>query len=297
MIIESWVWWTLLAASMQSVRTAAQKQLSGEVSALTATLVRYLYGLPFAVAYLVYLVHDRGGALPLPGTTFFIGASIAGVLQILATVLLIKLFTLRSFAVGTTYIRSELLLTAGIGYLFFGELISFPGWIAIVTCVVGLVIISISKTGGLSSLWNTSAIYGLGSGLSFALTSLFLRDASLSFGINDAAFSAAITLVYMVTLQTIICLIWVRLQHPGEISKAVTLWKPATFVGITSVLGSVGWFTAMTLELASYVKTLGQVEFLITLSISVFYFRERPTRMELLGMVMIIAGALILLSV
>jgi len=64
---------------------------------------------------------------------------------------------------------------------------------------------------------------------------------------------------------------------------------------VTSVAGSIGWFTAMTLEFASYVKTLGQLEFLFTLAISILYFRERPTPMEFMGMGLIIFGAVILL--
>ena len=55
-----------------------------------------------------------------------------------------------------------------------------------------------------------------------------------------------------------------------------------------------GWFTAFTLERAAYVKTLGQIEFLTTLAISVLYFKERPTPMELSGMV-ILVGAVVLL--
>jgi uncharacterized membrane protein len=61
------------------------------------------------------------------------------------------------------------------------------------------------------------------------------------------------------------------------------------------VLGSAGWFTAMTLQSASYVKTLGQVEFLITLMLSIFYFKEKPSPMELLGMGLIVLGAMLLL--
>jgi drug/metabolite transporter (DMT)-like permease len=71
--------------------------------------------------------------------------------------------------------------------------------------------------------------------------------------------------------------------------------KPALFVGVTSVLGSAGWFTAMTLQSASYVKVVGQVEFLMTLLLSVFYFKERPNPMELLGMGLVVVGALLLL--
>ncbi len=61
------------------------------------------------------------------------------------------------------------------------------------------------------------------------------------------------------------------------------------------MIGSAGWFTAMTLELASYVKTLGQIEFLLTYAIGWFYFRERPLVAESIGMVLIVCAVVLLL--
>ncbi|HIG39901.1 MAG: EamA family transporter [bacterium] len=300
MSLEPWVFWTLLAASMQAVRTAGQRHLTSEITPLAATLVRYLFGLPFVALWLAYvsstyLSVEGNTALPSLNLTFLRSAFLAGILQIFATVLLIQLLTLRNFAVGSTYVKSEILLTAIIGYFFFTEAITLIGWVAIIVCVAGLMVVSISKSGGLNSLWNRSALYGLGSGLCFALTSLFLRQASLSLGVEDSMLSAGMTLTYMVILQTMITVVWVRWQQPGEISKVFQQWRPALFVGITSVIGSVGWFTAMTLELASYVKTLGQVEFLLTVLIAIFYFKERPTRPEVVGMLLIISGGIVLL--
>ncbi|MCB1644295.1 MAG: DMT family transporter [Pseudomonadales bacterium] len=291
-ILDSWILWTCLAAGMQSVRTAAQKYLTGDMSAVAATLVRYLFGLPFALAWFAALAAARDWHLPDIGLTFLICGLLAGILQILATVLLVHLFTLRNFAVGNTYVRSEIVLTALIGYFFFSEAITLLGWIAVLVCVSGLVLISLAKTGRLSSLWNESAMFGLGSGLAFALTSLLLRKGSLSLPVDDPMLTASMTLLYMVLLQTCLTSAWVAARQPEEFGILRRKWRACLFVGATGVAGSVGWFTAMTLELAAYVKTLGQIEFLFSLSIAWFYFRERPRRQELIGMVLIVAGAL-----
>ena len=290
-MIEPWVYWTLLAAVMQSVRTAGQKVLVADISSVSATLVRYLFGLPFAALYLAWLLASRHWQLPEFNAVFLVSGLFAGVLQIIATVLLIQLFTLRNFAVGSTFIRTEIVLTALLGFALFGEAVSLAGWLAMLVCVAGLVLISLAKTGLVSSLWNQSAVYGLGAGLCFALTSLLLRQASLSLGLADAMFSAALTLMYMVLLQTVITLAWVARWRPGELTVIATKWRPCLFVGATAVAGSVGWFTAMTLELAAYVKTLGQVEFLVSLLIAVYFFKERPSRLELAGMLLIVLGA------
>ena len=304
-MLESWIFWTLLAALMQSVRTAGQKYLTGHISALGATLVRYLFGLPFAAVYLLWLAQRGTSPLPELNDTFIICALLAGILQIVATILLIRLFTLRNFAVGSTYVRSEIILTAIIGAVLFAEAISLLGWLAIGVSFAGLIVISsgraslgrtnLGSTGKLKSLWNRSAAYGLGAGMSFALTSLLIRRASLSLGVQDAMLAAAITLTFMVTIQTAITFFWVLKQNARELGTIMRQWRPSLFVGVTSVVGSAGWFTAFTLEKAAYVKTLGQVEFLITLAIAVLYFKEFPSKSELTGMLLIVVGVIVLL--
>ena len=62
--MELWIVFTLLAVLMQSLRTAAQKQLSGEMSALATTLARYLYGLPLVVVYLIAVAAYSKSGIP-----------------------------------------------------------------------------------------------------------------------------------------------------------------------------------------------------------------------------------------
>jgi drug/metabolite transporter (DMT)-like permease len=61
------------------------------------------------------------------------------------------------------------------------------------------------------------------------------------------------------------------------------------------MLGSAGWFTAMTIQNAAYVRALGQIELVFTFAASYFFFRERTSRVELLGIALVIGGILILL--
>lgn len=293
-MIETWVLWTLLAVSMQSVRTAGQKHLANDMSPLAATLVRYLFGLPFAVIYLAVLWADHDSSSLSPTVHFFVPAIVAGVLQIVATILMIRLFMLRNFAVGSTYVRSEILMTAIIGAVFFADAVSTIGWIAIAISFFGLVLVSIGKTGKPSSLWNISALYGIGAGLAFSLTSLLIRKASLSLD-TDPMFAAALTLTFMVAVQLLITLAWVCMQNYRELLVVMKKWRLSLFVGVTSVVGSAGWFTAFTLERAAYVKTLGQLEFLVTLLISILFFKEMPNKTEFTGMAILAVGVLVLL--
>ena len=297
-----WIWIpiTLFAVVMQTVRTAGQKHLTAHLDPIAVTLVRFLFGLPFAALYLAGVATWSDNPIPPLNGTFLGYVLLGGVGQIVATVLLIRLFSLRNFAVGTTYARTEAFLTACIGALFFGEWISVQGWVAIVVSVAGVIVLTIARSHVDSSsilgrLWNRAAAMGLGSGLGFALASLSIRKASLSFGMDDFLLSAGITLVIMIILQTLIMLVYVAITSPGQFAIIARQWRVSLFVGITSALGSIGWFTAMTVERAAYVKSLGQVEFLFALVISTLYFRERTTGLELLGMLLVAAGVVVLL--
>ena len=75
----------------------------------------------------------------------------------------------------------------------------------------------------------------------------------------------------------------------------IVQWRVASLVGVSGMLGSAGWFTAMTLENAAYVRAVGQVELVFTFIASCFFFRERSTALELAGIVLIVGGIVILL--
>jgi drug/metabolite transporter (DMT)-like permease len=289
-----------MAAGMQSVRTAGQKVLTGSLRPAAVTLTRFLYGLPFALAYLGVLVALDDAPPPAPGLGFWLLAPAAALAQIAGTVLLIHLFSLRNFAVGNAYVRTEALLTALVGTLFFGEALALLGWAGIVVSVAGVVSISLARSGLrgrelLTGLWHRSTAVGLGAGLAFALSSLFIRSASLSLGEERPLLRAAMTLASVVALQTVLLSLWLGLRRPGELAAVFRQWRLGLFVGVTSILGSFGWFTAMTLERAAYVKAVGQVELVFTLAVSTLFFRERTSGRELLGMALLSLGIVVLL--
>jgi drug/metabolite transporter (DMT)-like permease len=53
----------------------------------------------------------------------------------------------------------------------------------------------------------------------------------------------------------------------------------------------------MTLQSVAYVRTLGLIELVFTFAISVFAFRERPSRNEVLGVALLVAGIMLVLNV
>ena len=131
-----------------------------------------------------------------------------------------------------------------------------------------------------------SLLYGLCAGLGFALASLWIRGASLSLEVGPIPGAAAV-LLYMVVFQTVICLLWVALKEPQQLKLIKQNFNACLFIGFTGVAGSVGWFTAMSLQNPALVRTLGQIEFIISLLITYLYFDERVSRQEYLGIILI----------
>ncbi|MFT4672661.1 MAG: drug/metabolite transporter (DMT)-like permease [Pseudohongiellaceae bacterium] len=292
--MDAWISFTLLAVIMQSVRTAGQKQIATKISPQAATLVRYLFGLPFALIYFYWLQADYPITKSL-NLTFFVSASLAAVSQIAATVLLIKALTLKNFAVGTALAKTEAILTAVIGSLFFSAVLNLAGYLSVFLGVAGVLIASNWRVSWADLTTNKSIKLGVGAGLGFAFASLWIRDASLSLAI-DGVVSAATVLVFMVTLQTVLCLLWVVIFEHPQIALIAKNIPASLFIGITSVLGSIGWFTAMSLQNAALVKTLGQTEFLVTIAITTFYFSEKISKRELAGIALIALSVLVLLG-
>ena len=297
---NSWIAFTLAAATLQAVRTAGQKYLTTHLTPVGTTLVRFLFGLPFVLLYLFFLLQYFEVFLPTLTQEFLISALIASLFQIVGTIFLVYLFTLRNFAIGTTYSKTEAFLTALVAMLFFGEIIQLAGWVAIIISMTGMLVINAAHASatGMSTFeryFNKASAVGLATGLCMSFSSLMIRKSSLLLELNNVLLSAAVTLATMVCIQTTVLGIYVAVNSPNQIRIAFKNWRPSLFVGITSVGGSILWFTAYTLERVSYVKALGQIEMVIVIFLTTLFFRERITLKELLGIILVTSGVLILI--
>jgi len=279
---------------MQAIRTAGQKQLTAHLNAMATTGVRYIYALPFAWLYLFWLIDYRQVVVPELNSQFLLYAFIACIMQILGTVCLVAAFKYRNFAVATSLAKTEAILVAVVGALIFSTSLSALGWFSVIIGVVGVLIVSRVKFSYADVLQNPGAGFGLAAGLGLAITTLLIRESSLALNI-DLMVSAAVTLVFMITVQSFISLLYVWLQDKAQLRTMVKQWRLCLFVGITSVLGSIGWFTGASYQNAAYVKALGQIEFFITLFLTYRIFKEKISLMEYVGMFLIVVSVIILL--
>ncbi|PTM97435.1 EamA family transporter [Mycoplana dimorpha] len=298
--MEAWVIITICAAFMQNLRSALQKHLRSSLGTTGASFVRFGYGFPVAIVYVAALHHFAGYSFPALNATFAFWAVVGGLAQIYATILLVYLFSLRNFAVGTAYSKTEPVQAAIFGLILLGERLT-PGAVgAIVVGVVGVMMISVARMplswrNLLAAMTGRTALIGIASGAIFGISAVAYRSAALSLEGPNAIMQAAVTLACVTTFQTVFMLGWMLLRDASEIGKVVRSWRSSALVGLAGVTGSACWFTAMALQQVAYVRALGQIELLFTFAASVFVFRERITRMEVAGCLLIVTGILLLL--
>ena len=294
-----WIAFTLLAAFAQNVRSALQRGLAADLTATGASYVRFLYGLPFAALYLFVLLQATGESFPQLNTTFLVSILVGGAAQVVAAVLLVRMFALRVFTVGTTYSKTETVQTALIGFLVLGEVVGAYAFAGILISFIGVLARAVAPTSvtprsTITSLGSPVALMGLGCGAGFAIASVCYRSASLALESNGFAVSAATTLTGVLIWQSLIMTVWLAARDRASLVQSYVRWRPALAVGIASVVGSIGWFTAFALENAAYVKALGQIELVFALATSTLFFKEKTNRAELFGIALVVAGLVLI---
>jgi len=301
----AWIWIpiSVFAALMQAVRTAAQKTLNQSMSTMGTTYVRSLFGMPTLIVFLAAAILYTGHGIPEYNPVFLLHTSIAALTQVLATALLIHMFRLKNFVVGTMLTKTDIIMTALIGTALFSEQLTQLGWVALVVVVCGTILMLAGKMGTAAFRESGETLSGLLAGrptqvalmcaLLFSLSYLFLREGTRDLGEqHHFLWRAGWTVVLATGLQTVCLGIWLAVKEPGVFKQMWPLRGIASFIGLTSALGSIGWYSAFALQNASYVRAVGQIEAVFTLAISWLYFREKITALELLGIAVTMAGVL-----
>lgn len=296
-----WIPLTIGAAFFQNLRSALQRDLAAELSTAAASAVRFIFGLPFALLYLSALLATSGQSLPRPDGIFFGYAVAGGLAQVLGTLLLVRSVSRGNFVVGTTYSKTEPMQTALFGFILVGDGLSGQALVAILLSAIGVAVVSTARSGGLRAIasagvFNSTVLAGLGAGSGFGVAAVCYRGASLSLGAANSFVAAATTLAWVLAIQSLLVVVWLLMREPEQFGLMAGRLGSATLAGLAGMVASVGWFTAMTLERAAYVRTLGQVELLFTFAASYFFFRERVRPAELVGIALVMGALGLLLA-
>ncbi|MEL7469245.1 MAG: DMT family transporter [Pseudomonadota bacterium] len=295
-----WIPLTIAAAFCQNLRSALQKALKGRLSTTGAAYARFIYALPFGVLYLWALTGPGGYDLPGINVAFLLWCLAGSLSQILFTVVLLWMFTFRSFAVGTTFSKLEVVLIAALGLVLLGDTVGPWAILAIAVGAVGTVLLAMTESklslGGLvRGVGERATVIGLMCAALLGGSVVFFRGAALSLESPDIIVAAAFALAVALVMQTILMGGWFLIFDRPQLRAVFREWRRALPVGIIGMMGSVFWFTAFTLQNAAYVRALGQIELIFTFIASVFFFGEKVTKPEIAGIALIVAAILLIL--
>src|SRR5688572_29004462 len=297
MVPPEWLWIpiTIGAAAAQTARNAAQRHLTPVLGTLGATLVRFFYGLPFAVLWLTAVMLVGGFPLPSPNAAFAWWIVVSSVTQIGATALMLRVMAERNFALGTAYVKTEVLQVALFGFVVLGDPVLPGALAAIVFSTAGVLLISpIDRKRPFHTLlsgWTArTALLGLASGSCFGVAAVGYRGAALA--LEGAAFpmAAACTLVAAQALQTVLLGGGLLVRSADVVVRVCREWRRSIFAGLMGATASACWFTAMAIEPAAHVRTLALVEIFFAYAISRRLFSERVSRLEMIGMLLLMGG-------
>jgi drug/metabolite transporter (DMT)-like permease len=288
-----WVVFTVIAAAAQTVRNAMQRELTGSIGTLGATHVRFLFGFPFALVFLTGVVLWTGAPLPRPSWTFWLWVCDGSAAQIAATALMLAAMGERSFVVTIAYIKTEPIQVAVFGLIFLGDVVTLPMMIAIIVATSGVIIMSTKPGGMVGGIKPT--LLGLASGGMFALSAIGYRGAILNLGLPNYLMSATFTLAVGLVVTTAMLSSYLVVRAPSVMPAIMHVWQRSLFAGFMGAFASQFWFLAFALATAASVRTLALIEVLFAQLVARFAFGQRTTPREAIGMVLVVAGVVLLI--
>ena len=297
-MIELWIPITIAAAFLQNLRSAMQRQLmarlSAPLSAEGASYARFLYAVPFITVYFVIVAKSSAQPMPAPHGEFMGYAVVGGLMQILATVCLIRSFAHGSFAVGTAYSKTETLQAVAVGFVMLGEVVTVLAGAGIAVSLVGVLFLSLGGRSHTERWLGPGAVYGIVSGSFFAVSIVAYRGAALSLDSLGFVAQAAYTQIWVTVFQAVVMGGYLWFRNAAELRAVLHAWRPGLAIGASGMAATACWFTAVALENAAYVRAVGQIELLFTFVASLLFFRERIHRFDGIGVALVAIGIVLL---
>ena len=293
-----WLWavFTVIAAAGQVARNAMQRELTATLGTVGATHVRFLFGLPFSILFLVLVVMALRMPIPAITGTVFTWALVASIAQIAATALLLAAMRDRSFVVATAYAKTEPVQTAVFGLVFLGDAVTLPLAAAILIATVGVLLVSWPRTDtGQSFTWAPAAL-GMASGAMFAIAAIGFRGAIRALDTQSFVMAATVALVLGLFLQTALLTLYLLVADRKTLGAIFKAWRPSMAAGFAGAFASQMWFMAFALETAAKVRTLALIEILFAQLISRNLFKQKLASREAVGIGLVVIGVVVLLN-
>jgi drug/metabolite transporter (DMT)-like permease len=288
-----WIPVTVFAAALQVARNAAQRGLVGGAGPWGATLVRFLFGLPFALVFTA-AAWLLGGHPEAHFSWAYLGFATSGAFcQVMATAALLVAMQRAGFAVGTALQQSAIPLAGVLGWLIFGDRLSLHAWTGVAVVTVGVAALSWPRGRSSGDRPVSGALFGLLSGLLFGFSLNAYRHAGLALAPHHALFSAVATVAFTQAMQSLALGGWLAVRRPAALEAVLTSWRSSLFAGFCGACASAAWLFALALAPAASVRAVGVVESPIAAAAGRRLFAERLSVGKLAAGVLVAVGVVL----
>jgi len=288
----SWLWIpaTIVASIFQVGRNALQRGVMTSAGPWGATLVRFLFGLPFSLLFTAIALFVVPDARPGFGTVFWLSAMTGAASQVLATATLLIAMHRAGFAVGTALQQSSLPLAALVGLLVYHDRLSGIAWVGVAITTAGLVILTWPSRMAATPHIASGAIFGLLSGLCFGFSLNAFRHAALALDAAHPVFAAIVSVSIVQAMQAATLTLVLLVRDPAALRAVLRSWRQSLGAGLCGASASAGWFVALALSPAAPVRALGVIEAPVAALAGHRLFRETLSPKQILAGLAVIGG-------
>ncbi|MDT8758295.1 DMT family transporter [Sphingomonas psychrotolerans] len=285
-----WAGATIAAAAFQVGRNALQRGMIGQSGPWGATLVRFLFGLPFSLFFVgLAWIFTPDAALQF-GSGFWWPALAGALAQVLATAALLLAMAYAGFAIGTALQQSSVPLAAIMGLLVFGDNLSLLGWSGVAATTIGLAILVWPRPAASEDKPVQGVLLGLASGLLFGFALNAFRHAGLGLEPRHPFLAAAVSVAVVQAVQAGALILYLLWRDRPALIAVIRNWRRSLGAGLFGALASSGWFFALNLAPAAAVRALGVIEMPIAALTGHQVFREGLNVRQTLAVLIVTIG-------
>ncbi len=220
--------------------------------------------------------------------------------QIIFTLILGLAFQQRNFATSIALSKTDALQAAIFELIFLAIIPHIHIVIAISLGMVAVFLLTLARSGQIQN-WRDSlsfqtVLLGLSGGFCLGLCSVMFRIAMDMMEGTPFLDRAILTSTLAITFQTFIMGMAMLLFVQDELQTCLKNWARALPAGTIAACTTLLWFVAFTHNGVAPVRMLGHVEILFSLFFGVWFFKEKMSKVEILGVALISISVIILLS-
>lgn len=291
-----WAWIPLIvaAALCLSVRNATQWRMAARVGGVSATLVRFFFGLPFSAVWFLLVLAATGSAVPAMSLRFALCVAGAAALQVCATGMLLAAMSRRGFTVAVLFSKTEVIQIAVLSMVWLGEVPAPLTVAALMLATLGVVLLAapaaLPSRSDLFGPMLGALLLGLGSGAGFGASNVLFRSALLELGGASPVLGGALSAIVAQVVQTVLIGGYLLAFQPEPIYRMFRQLPSSLLAGLFSTMATVLGLMALTMRSATDVRAVGMVEVLFAYVISRRFFDESFGRREVAGILVLTAG-------